>query len=782
MGTYVSRPRVRDALLARREPLVVLEAPAGMGKSAALWELAVHFGVEVHVGETAPVVAGSEVCIWDIPPHVEPAALPEAFLSAGVRIFIAKRPDIVLPGLSRAVAYGKAYIADDALLLIGREEAGAVLGADRADEIMRTSGGWPLLAFNPELSGQRLSAFLESEFLHPVPAEALVDLRIMLDAEETDPDSRYPLLPFAAGGSLCLPSIAADLRLALDNVIAQRIKVPADAKAIAEAAAARGFPVKAIEIFQQAGFYDNALRVFVEAKGIFLLYFQGPEAYDRILAGFPRSYALQSEVLVLALALQALKLGDVSRARRLLADRFGDLANDPEAVFSQRAVFSREFRAFRLLMLIYEDYFFSEDLLEKCFALIAEFPLDDHLLRGSFYNSVLEFYIRNRRFAEAEEVALRAMHHYERAKAPMLCFYISLHQALIRLLMGDALAARKHSARAAQSLRELPFDSPNDVRLQALLEACVEYEGGRAEPLARFLSLEIDDFSHGEIWPSLLEFALHYGSQALGDHFSTIAARSFLDRWRVYQVSNRQFQSMIEIREAAVLQNANRWQEASQRLSRIDSRVDRHWVLNAGAELVHLHDRDEIALALAWLRQVTYEQPSRPGLDELINGMTGNLHLADRQRMSSEIWLAYIAKRQRNLTRARAILQKTFEDCARLGAIAPLSEERVFLEELIGNQRIGGFLATTLPIKQIIRKLRDSGRLSSPTGGRNELSRRESKILLMISEGAANKFIANTLGLSEATVKFHLGNVYRKLGCRNRQEAISSARALGLVS
>jgi DNA-binding NarL/FixJ family response regulator len=52
----------------------------------------------------------------------------------------------------------------------------------------------------------------------------------------------------------------------------------------------------------------------------------------------------------------------------------------------------------------------------------------------------------------------------------------------------------------------------------------------------------------------------------------------------------------------------------------------------------------------------------------------------------------------------------------------------------------------------------------------------------MICEGAANKFIANALGLSEATVKFHLGNIYRKLGCKKRQEAISAARALGFVT
>ena len=111
-----------------------------------------------------------------------------------------------------------------------------------------------------------------------------------------------------------------------------------------------------------------------------------------------------------------------------------------------------------------------------------------------------------------------------------------------------------------------------------LLNACVEYEGGKAEPLARFLSLELDDFAHGEIWPSLIEFALHYGSQALSEHFSTIAARSFLDRWRIYQIRNRQFRAMIEIREAAVLQNGNRWQEAAETLSAIDSPLSRAWV------------------------------------------------------------------------------------------------------------------------------------------------------------------------------------------------------------
>lgn len=787
MDRLIDRPQIVREILAYREPITVLNAPAGMGKSCILQLLARHFSTDVTT--KVPDVTGTNPVFWDIPPYGAPPPIPDAFLAGERRLFIAKRPDVVLPGLSRALAYRHACAVDAEALLLSRDELTALFGETLGDVILADTAGWPLAVFNENLFSldtTAMSSFLQSEMFDAMPEADLVDLRILLDGGTARAFEGQNLLPFARRDDtgmlrFGLPSLAPAIDEALKLSIGARIKTAAGAKATAEAFADRGRTVEAIETFQKAGFFDNALRLFEAAGGNFFIYYFGPEAFEKVLAGFPRTYAMQSEELVLSHALQALKRGDVSRARRLLADRYGDSANDLEMIFSSRSFLSREFRAFRLVMLLYEDYYFSEELLDRAYALMAEFPIDDHLFRGSFYNSVLEFYIRNRRFAEAEDVAQRAMYHYQQAKSPMLAFYISLHQAVIRLLMGDALTARKHAALSAASLNAKGFDSPNDMRLQVLLDACVEYEGGKAEPLARFLSLEIDDFSHGEIWPSLLEFALHYGSQALSEHFSTIAARSFLDRWRVYQTSNGQFQAMISIREVAVLQNANRWQEAAEQLKALKSRVDRNFVLAGGDELVRLQERDELALALIWLRQIVYEMPGREDLDGLITTMIGNLHMTDRQRMAAEIWLAHVNKRQRNLTKARAVLQKTFGDCARLGTIAPLAEERVFLQELIDNQRIGGFLATSPSIRQVIRKLRDAGRLSGEAANRSELSRRESKILVMISEGAANKFVANALGLSEATVKFHLGNVYRKLGCRNRQEAISSARALGLV-
>ncbi|MGV3552150.1 helix-turn-helix transcriptional regulator [Rhizobium sp.] len=783
-ATGFIRDRLIDTILTRPEAVVVVEAPAGMGKSVLLRQIAGRAGVAVQVG-LSPPEENAGLAIWDIPPYGVPEPLPENLFAAGRRIIIAKRPGVALAGLVRADAYGQvAFIAAQEMLL-NHAEAVAAFGHERAEATLERSGGWPLAAFN----GERISDmadFIEREILDHARSEELVDLKHLLAGGSVPARQRSMLLPLAlpdAGDRLELNvrTWRGDVERALDAAITRRIATPAGAKAVAEAYATHGRAVDAITTFQTAGFMDNAFQQFNRAGGLFFTYYHGPAAYDQVLAGFPPSYAHQSEILVISLALQALKRGDISRARRLLIDRFGDTAHDFEAVFSPRSVFSREFREFRFLMLIYEDYQFSDEMLATLFKLNAEFPSDAHLFRGSFYNSVLEFYIRRRRFAEAEEVAQRAMHHYVAANAPMLCFYISLHQSMIGLIKGDTLAARRHATRSAGYLSEVPFETPNDRRLQMLLEACIEYEGGRAEPLARFLNTEIDDFAHGEIWPSLMEFTLLYGSEAMATHFSLLAARGFLDRWRVYQLSNLQFQAMVTIREAVVLQNANRWSEAMARLRDVQLPIDRALILAEPERLEHISDRDEIALTLVWIRQMLHEQPDLPALAAALDHVSANLNMTDRQRMALAIWRAHIHKRRQDLTSARALLSRLFEDAARLGSIAPLAEEKIFLSELIDNKRIGEFLSASASARQVIRKLRDSGHLAPVSGIRSELSRRENKILVMISEGAANKSIAGMLGVSEATVKFHLGNVYRKLGCRTRQEAISTARAAGIV-
>ena len=67
------------------------------------------------------------------------------------------------------------------------------------------------------------------------------------------------------------------------------------------------------------------------------------------------------------------------------------------------------------------------------------------------------------------------------------------------------------------------------------------------------------------------------------------------------------------------------------------------------------------------------------------------------------------------------------------------------------------------------------------SGAQATLTERELEILGLVSEGLSVKQVATRLSLSPRTVETHLSKLYRKLGARNRVQALSRAAALGLI-
>ena len=58
----------------------------------------------------------------------------------------------------------------------------------------------------------------------------------------------------------------------------------------------------------------------------------------------------------------------------------------------------------------------------------------------------------------------------------------------------------------------------------------------------------------------------------------------------------------------------------------------------------------------------------------------------------------------------------------------------------------------------------------SANGKAGALTKRELEVLGLVAEGHSNGVLAHMLWVTEQTVKFHLSNIYRKLGVANRTE------------
>lgn len=67
-------------------------------------------------------------------------------------------------------------------------------------------------------------------------------------------------------------------------------------------------------------------------------------------------------------------------------------------------------------------------------------------------------------------------------------------------------------------------------------------------------------------------------------------------------------------------------------------------------------------------------------------------------------------------------------------------------------------------------------------GSQFGLSQRESQVLALLADGLSNRRIASQLIVGDETVKTHLRNLYRKLGVKDRTQAVALAIRKGIVN
>jgi DNA-binding NarL/FixJ family response regulator len=97
-----------------------------------------------------------------------------------------------------------------------------------------------------------------------------------------------------------------------------------------------------------------------------------------------------------------------------------------------------------------------------------------------------------------------------------------------------------------------------------------------------------------------------------------------------------------------------------------------------------------------------------------------------------------------------------------------------------------GFISKDLGAAEVARAVRMVGlgmTLFTPRAEQPPtlLSERERDVLALIASGATNREIGQRLYLSPHTIKEHTSAVYRKLGVRNRAEAVQRAQRLGVI-
>jgi two-component system, NarL family, response regulator LiaR len=121
--------------------------------------------------------------------------------------------------------------------------------------------------------------------------------------------------------------------------------------------------------------------------------------------------------------------------------------------------------------------------------------------------------------------------------------------------------------------------------------------------------------------------------------------------------------------------------------------------------------------------------------------------------------------------------QDTVEQALKAGATSYLLKN-VTAEELAQAIR-AAFAGRSTLAPEATEALIKAARQKSGLGF--DLTRREKEVLALLVKGQSNSEIAAALSISLATAKYHLGNIFSKLGAKSRVEAVTIALEHKLV-
>jgi DNA-binding CsgD family transcriptional regulator len=144
-------------------------------------------------------------------------------------------------------------------------------------------------------------------------------------------------------------------------------------------------------------------------------------------------------------------------------------------------------------------------------------------------------------------------------------------------------------------------------------------------------------------------------------------------------------------------------------------------------------------------------------------------------RSSLLLQSAYMALQREDHVSAHILLREGFALAARQGYLNFLHWRDEMMVRLCQES-----LETDIEVEYVSR-LSERHKLNKFKFAAQRLSPKEKQTLSWVQVGKTTREIAKIMGVSEATVKFHVGNVLRKLGASCRSQAVAIALKAGLL-
>ena len=516
-----------------------------------------------------------------------------------------------------------------------------------------------------------------------------------------------------------------------------------------------------------SGDFGRCAQLVENAGGWDLILFGGIGYLRGLLQNVTDEVAREQPRILLAKSYLAVKDGNLEEARTLL-----DTAVSAAGSVGSSAAFDRDLLNVRSLVEVYEDRSSIADDIASFRDEVDNTPPEDPLTKSILACRLIVAELSIGEFAEAEHRANATMRTMREARSVLGLNYCILHAGLAALYQGRLQAAEAQFGVARRMADENFAFDPGLRALSRILAGALNYWQGQ-DPSTSIddLRADLDHVENYDGWLDIYAGGLLVEAGLIGDPQAAVVRGKRI-------AATRKFPRLDLIADAICLATTRDSERTSIALRLRQELPTAVWRQSPFLWLPYLESRNALG--------VHYASIDRSKAIEALNEGLECSHA-----FGASIYTVRFLVARASLYDLAGKRSQALDDMVEaLSLAAP--------ERIVGPFLHGVGVAPLL--RAIPRYAQDAYidilvvqfansivlKLNSLAGGEGEssisdLTRRETEVLEELCLGRTNKEIARLLDMTEHTVKFHLKNVFAKLGVERRTEAIARARDLELI-
>lgn len=409
----------------------------------------------------------------------------------------------------------------------------------------------------------------------------------------------------------------------------------------------------------------------------------------------------------------------------------------------------------------------------------------DYSFRGLINNILGLLYYRNGSLLGARVTFLSSIADFERVGMPYACLFNNIHLAMVALSQGHL---REAEARLDQARDIARLYAPSDEVLLPLIHvftAEIQYQRNELEAANDLIFEALPATEHAESWPELYISAYRTAASIAFHERGLAAAEEVLDAGKdlAERFGYDRLAFNLLCKRVNFLLLAGSVDIALDLAIAHDFRVIAD---GAADDSLSWRERADVVTICARLDLASGHATEADALLELLERrcLDGDYG----RRLCQVRLLRALAKRMAGdmegaVYHLKQTLAATREDALRRIFLDEGEAVRDLLKAAVIHIGVAGISDAMYGwVSDLLVAFDEAGQRAGRNLGELVLTDRERDILRDLRLGGSNKAIARRLDMSDNAVKFHLKNIFRKLGVNTRQLAVAVAERRGLIS